>query len=71
MGGACPTHRHTRAGVVGEQLEQHVREPEQGVRRLPVRRLELLGKREEGAIREVVPVDEEELGTPDGAVVEL
>jgi hypothetical protein len=57
--------------VVGEQLEQHVREAQQGVRRLPVGRLELLRKREERAVREVVAVDEEELRAADGPVVEL
>ena len=57
--------------VVGEQLEEHVREPEQRVRREAVARRELLGEREEGPVREVVAVDEEELGVPRGAVVEL
>ena len=49
--------------VVGEQLEEHVREAEQRVRRLAVARRELLGQREEGAVGEVVAVDEEELGS--------
>ncbi len=66
-----PCHRHAARLVVREQLEEHVREPEQRVRRLPVRRLELLGKREEPAVREVVPVDEEELALARRCVVEL
>ena len=60
-----------RGRVVGEQLEEHVREPEQRVRRLAVGRLQLLGEREERAVREVVAVDEEELGVAGRRVVEL
>src|SRR4029079_11335861 len=58
-------------GVVREQLEEHVREAEQGVRRLPVRRLELLREREVRPVREVVAVDEEERGALCRPVVEL
>ena len=57
--------------VVREELEEHVREAQQRVRRPAVRRLELLGQREVRAVREVVAVDEEELGAAHGAVVEL
>ena len=57
--------------VVREQLEEHVREPEEGVGREAVARRKLLRQREKGSVREVVAVDEEELGVPSGAVVEL
>ena len=57
--------------VVREQLEEHVREAEERVRRLPPGRLELLGQREVRAVGEVVAVDEEELGLLRRAVVEL
>src|SRR5204863_10177699 len=57
--------------VVRQQLEEHVREPEQRVRREALARRKLLRQREEGAIGEVVAVDEEELGVADGSVVEL
>ena len=57
--------------VVGQELEEHVREAEQRVRREALARGELLGEGEEGAVGEVVAVDEEELGIADGAVVEL
>ena len=66
-----PGHRDALRPVVLEQLEEHVREAEQRVRREALRRRELLGQREEGAIGEVVAVDEEELGVPRGPVVEL
>ncbi len=56
--------------VVGQELEEHVREAEERVRRLAVRRLQLLGQREERAVREVVAVDEEELGVARRPVVE-
>ena len=48
--------------VVREQLEEHVREPEQRAGREALARRELLGEREVGAVGEVVAVDEEELG---------
>ena len=57
--------------VVGEQLEEHVREAEQRVRREALARRQLLRQRVEGAVGEVVAVDEEELGVARGAVVEL
>ena len=57
--------------VVGEQLEEHVPEPEQRVRGHPVTRRELLGQGEERAVGEVVAVHEEQLGAARGAVVEL
>src|SRR4029079_18452480 len=57
--------------VVGEELEEDVREAQQGVRREALARRELLRKREVGAVGEVVAVDEEELGVARGAVVEL
>ncbi len=66
-----PGDGDTARPVVREELEQHVREAEQRVRRLPVGRLQLLGEREERAVREVVPVDQEELRVLDGRVVEL
>ena len=66
-----PGDRDALRPVVGEQLEEHVREAEQRVRREAVARRELLREREEGPVGEVVAVDEEELGVPRGAVVEL
>ena len=69
-GPRVPCDRHAARPVVGEQLEEHVRESEERVRRLSVGRLQLLGEREERAIREVVAVDEEELGVARGTVVE-
>ena len=66
-----PGDRDALRPVVGEQLEEHVREAEQGVRREAFARRELLGQREEGAVGEVVSVDEEELGIAGGRVVEL
>jgi hypothetical protein len=66
-----PGDRNATRLVVREQLEEHVRESEQRVRRLAVGRLELLRKCEERAVGEVVAVDEKELRVADGAVVEL
>ena len=66
-----PGDRHAARPVVRQQLEQHVREPEQRVRRLPVRRRELLRQREERAVGEIVAVDEEQIGVVCGPVVEL
>ncbi len=66
-----PRDRHPLRAVVGEQLEEHVRESEERVRGLPVRRRELLREREVRAIREVVAVDEEEVGLARGRVVDL
>ena len=66
-----PRNRDAARLVVGEQLEEHVREAEERVRRKAVACRELFGEGEEGAIGEVVAVDEEELGLPCGAVVEL
>src|SRR5439155_885365 len=43
----------------------------QGVRREALARRELLRQREEGPVREVVAVDEEELGVAHGRIVEL
>jgi hypothetical protein len=57
--------------VVREQLEEHVREAEQRVRGEAVARRQLLGEREEGAVREVVAVDEEQLGVARRRVVKL
>jgi hypothetical protein len=57
--------------VVGEKLEEHVREAEQRVGRETLGRGELLGQREVGPVREVVPVDQEELGLARRRVVEL
>ncbi|HWH05635.1 MAG TPA: hypothetical protein VNT23_04275 [Gaiellaceae bacterium] len=66
-----PRDRDALRAVVGEQLEEHVREAEQSVRREAVARRQLLGQREEGAIGEVVAVDEEELRLARRRVVEL
>ena len=66
-----PRDRDAAGAVVGEELEEHVREAEERVRRLPVGRLQLLGQREERAVGEVVAVDEEQLRALDRPVVEL
>ena len=66
-----PRDRDPLRPVVGEQLEEHVREAEERVRREAVARRELLRQREKGAVGEVVAVDEEELGVPRRPVVEL
>ena len=60
-GPRVPGNRDPLRLVVGKQLEEHVREAEEGVGREALARRELLGQREEGAVREVVSVDEEEL----------
>ena len=70
-GARVPGDGDTTRPIVGEQLEEHVREAEERVRRLAVRRLQLLGEREERPVCEVVAVDEEELGIPCRPVVEL
>jgi hypothetical protein len=57
--------------VVGQELEEHVREAEQRVRREPLRCGELLREREIGPVGKVVAVDEEQLGVARRAVVEL
>ena len=66
-----PGDRDPAGLVVGEELEEHVAEPEQRVRRHSVARRELLGQREERPVGEVVAVDEEQLCVANGAVVEL
>ena len=72
VGGAgVPGDRDALRPVVGEELEEHVREPEEGVRREALARRELLRQCEVRAVGEVVSVDEEELGVARGAVVEL
>ena len=70
-GSRVPCDCDTARPVVGEELEEHVREAEERVRRLPVRRLQLLGQREEAPVRQVVAVDEEELCIARRRVVEL
>ena len=66
-----PRDRDALRLVVREQLEEHVREAEQCVRGEAVARRQLLGEREEGAVREVVAVDEEQLGVTGWRVVDL
>ena len=69
---ACiPGNRDATGLVVGEELEQHVPEAEERVRRHPVARRELLRKREKRPVGEVVAVDEEQLRVTRRAVVEL
>ena len=70
-GARVPRDGDSARRVVGEQLEEHVGEAEQRVRRLTVGRLELLGEGEERAVGEVVPVDQEELRSLGRPVVEL
>ena len=70
--GPCvPRDGHSLRPVVGQQLEEHVREAEQRVGGKTLARRQLLGQREEGPVGEVVAVDEEELGVAHGRVVEL
>ncbi len=66
-----PGDRDALRTVVGEQLEEHVREAQEGVRREALGRRQLLGEGEVGAVGEVVAVDEEELGLARGRVVDL
>ena len=66
-----PRDRDALRPVVGEELEEHVGESEQRVRREALGRRQLLGQREEGAVGEVVAVDEEQLGLARRPVVEL
>jgi hypothetical protein len=66
-----PGHRDAPRTVVGQQLEEHVGEAEQRVRGEALGRGELLREGEEGAVGEVVAVDEEQLGGPRRGVVEL
>ena len=70
-GPRVPGDRDAPRPVVGEQLEEHVGEAEQRVGGEALARGELLGQRVEGAVGEVVPVDEEEVGVARRAVVEL
>jgi hypothetical protein len=70
-GPRIPRDRDALGTVVGEQLEEHVREAEQGVRGEALGRRQLLGEREEGPVGEVVAVDEEQLALARGRVVEL
>ena len=70
-GTRVPCDRDAPRPVVGEELEEHVREAEQRVRDEPLGRRELLGQREERPVGEVVAVHEEELGVAGGPVVEL
>ena len=66
-----PGDRDALRPVVGEELEEHVREAEQRVRRETLARRELLRQREKGAVGEVVAVDEEELGLACGGVAQV
>jgi hypothetical protein len=70
-GAGVPGDRNALRPVVGEELEEHVREPKEGVGREALARRELLREREVRTVGEVVSVDEEELGVARGAVVEL
>ena len=70
-GARVPGDRDALRPVVGEELEEHVREAEERVRGEALARRELLGEGEIGPVGEVVAVDEEELGVARGAVVEL
>ena len=56
-----PDHDRRHLAVVGEDLHEHRREAEDRVRRASVGRGDRLRKREERAIRERVPVDQEQL----------
>ena len=56
-----PCHDHRPRPVVHEQPHHHVGEAQEGVRRLPLGGLQLLGKREEGPVCEAVSVDQEDV----------
>ena len=56
-----PHHDGRHLAVVGEDLHEHRREAEDRVRRAPVRGRDRLGEREERAVGERVPVDQEQL----------
>ena len=56
-----PHHDRRHLAVVGEDLHEHRREAEDRVRGAPVRRRDRLREREERAVGERVPVDQEEL----------
>ena len=58
---SVPHDDRRHGAVVGEDLHEHRREPEDRVRRPPVGRRDRFREREEGAIRERVAVDEEQL----------
>ena len=66
-----PGDRDAFRPVVGEELEEHVREAEQRVGGEAFARREFLGQREERSIGEVVAVDEEELRVARGRVAEV
>jgi ribosomal protein S18 acetylase RimI-like enzyme len=66
-----PGDRDTLRPVVGEELEEHVREAEQRARGEALARRQLLRQRKVGPVGEVVAVYEEELGLARGGVVEL
>ena len=66
-----PGHEHGRRAVVGQELHQHVRHPEQRVRREPVHRLQLLRQGEEGAVGKAVAVDQEDVALLGRRVVEV
>ena len=66
-----PGDRDALRPVVGEELEEHVREAEQRVGGEALARREFLGQREERSIGEVVAVDEEELGVARRRVAEV
>ena len=70
-GPRVPRHRDPLGPVVGEQLEQHVREPEQRAGGEAFARRQLLRQGEERPVGEVVAVDEEQLAFAGGRVVEL
>jgi hypothetical protein len=70
-GARVPGDGHAARAVVGQELEEHVREAEQRVGREALGRGQLLRQREVGPVGEVVAVHQEELGVPRGAVVQL
>jgi hypothetical protein len=56
-----PDHERRLDAVLGDDLHEHRREPEDRVGGLPLRGRDRLGEREKGAVHEAVPVDEEQL----------
>ena len=60
--GPVEGHQHLVGALLLEHEDEHRREPEHGVGELPARRRHVLRQGEEGAVRQRVPVDQQELG---------
>ena len=60
--GTVERHQHLVGALLLHHIDEHRREPEHGVGELPARRRHVLREGEEGAIRQRVAVEQEELG---------